>query len=151
MPLELPSPVASYLAAEKAKDADKLALRFADDALVHGGTIPTPALRDHRQDIPAMAREFAHRYGQRFGNPAVRLSPALLDALAEADWPGNVRELENTIARMVVVSGSREIDLDALRADSHSPKAWPKGRDRRSLCRCAISLRRMNGGSSPGR
>jgi two-component system response regulator AtoC len=73
-----------------------------------------PALRDHRQDIPAMAREFAQRYGQRFGNPDVRLSPALLEALAEEDWPGNVRELENTIARMVVVSGSREIDLDAL-------------------------------------
>jgi two-component system response regulator AtoC len=73
-----------------------------------------PALRDHRQDIPAMAREFAQRYGQRFGNPDVRLSPALLDALAEEDWPGNVRELENTVARMVVVSGSREIDLDAL-------------------------------------
>jgi len=76
--------------------------------------IVVPALRDHRQDIPAMAREFAHRYGQRFGNPDVRLSPALLDALAEEDWPGNVRELENAIARMVVVSGSREISIDAL-------------------------------------
>src|SRR5207244_12283128 len=73
-----------------------------------------PALRDHRQDIPAMAREFAQRYGQRFGNPDVRLSPALVDALAEEDWPGNVRELENTIARMVVVSDSREIGVDAL-------------------------------------
>ena len=76
--------------------------------------IVVPALRDHRQDIPAMAREFAQRYGQRFGNPDVRLSPALLDALAEEDWPGNVRELENTIARMVVVSSSREISVDAL-------------------------------------
>src|SRR3954464_15818557 len=58
-----------------------------------------PPLRDHRQDIPAMAREFAKRYGERFGNPDVRLSPALLDALAEEDWPGNVRELENTVVR----------------------------------------------------
>ena len=32
---KLPDPVANYLAAEKAKDADKLALCFADDALVH--------------------------------------------------------------------------------------------------------------------
>ena len=76
--------------------------------------IVVPALRDHRQDIPAMAREFAQRYGQRFGNPDVRLSPALLDALAEEDWPGNVRELENTIARMVVISGSGEISVDVL-------------------------------------
>jgi ketosteroid isomerase-like protein len=31
----LPDPVAAYLAAEKAKDAEGLALCFADDAVVH--------------------------------------------------------------------------------------------------------------------
>ena len=35
MALNLPRPVATYLDAEKAKDADMLALCFADDALVH--------------------------------------------------------------------------------------------------------------------
>ena len=34
MSLKLPNPVASYLAAEKAKDADMLAESFADDATV---------------------------------------------------------------------------------------------------------------------
>jgi two-component system response regulator AtoC len=96
-----------------------------------------PALRDHRQDIPAMAREFARRYGQRFGNPGVRLSPALLDALAEEDWPGNVRELENTIARMVVISGSREIDLDALKSSllsfAHGVAERPRSKEPVSL------------------
>jgi hypothetical protein len=33
--LDLPGPVATYLAAVKAKDADMLALCFADDARVH--------------------------------------------------------------------------------------------------------------------
>src|SRR4051812_31653897 len=33
-----------------------------------------PPLRDHREDIAAMAREFAQRYGQRFGSPEVRLA-----------------------------------------------------------------------------
>jgi two-component system response regulator AtoC len=95
-----------------------------------------PALRDHRQDIPAMAREFAQRYGKRFGNPDVRLSPALQDALADEDWPGNVRELENTIARMVVVSGSREINIDALegsRLSAQSAADKPQARERLSL------------------
>ena len=92
-----------------------------------------PALRDHRQDIPAMAREFAQRYGQRFGTPDVRLSPALLDALAEEDWPGNVRELENTIARMVVVSGSREIGVDALEGSRLSVAEAPQHSDPLSL------------------
>jgi len=68
--------------------------------------LTVPPLRDHREDIPAMARQFAQRYGERFGNPDVRLSPALLDALARQDWPGNVRQLENTIARVVAVSST---------------------------------------------
>jgi two-component system response regulator AtoC len=80
-----------------------------------------PPLRDHRDDIPALAREFAHRYGQRFGNPDVRLSPELLDALRHEEWPGNVRELENTIARIVAVARASEIDLDALHATWRAP------------------------------
>jgi len=96
-----------------------------------------PALRDHREDVPAMAREFAQRYGQRFGNPGVRLSPALLDALAEEDWPGNVRELENAVARLVVVSGSREISVDALEGSrlsvAHGATEAPRSRKPLSL------------------
>jgi two-component system response regulator AtoC len=76
--------------------------------------LTVPPLRDHREDIPAMARQFAQRYGERFGNPDVRLSPALLDGLARQHWPGNVRQLENTIARMVAVTSTGVIDVDAL-------------------------------------
>ncbi len=90
-----------------------------------------PPLRDHREDIPAMARQFAQRYGERFGSPDVRLSPALLDALARQDWPGNVRQLENTIARVVAVSSTGVIEVDALegiplgpcQAASETPRA----------------------------
>ncbi len=95
-----------------------------------------PPLRDHRQDIAAMARKFAQRYGERFGNPDVRLSPALQDALADEDWPGNVRELENAIARMVLVSGSREINIDALegsRLSAQGAADKPQARERLSL------------------
>ena len=35
MPLKVPQAVAAYLAAEKIKDAEKLALCFAEDAVVH--------------------------------------------------------------------------------------------------------------------
>jgi DNA-binding NtrC family response regulator len=74
-----------------------------------------PPLREHRQDIPTLATQFAERYAQRFGSPNPRLSPGLIEALCESDWPGNVRELENTIARMVAVCGSGEIDLELLK------------------------------------
>src|SRR6202011_1516066 len=68
-----------------------------------------PPLREHREDIPALAGEFTRRYGARFGNPEVRLSPGLIDALGQAEWPGNVRQLENAVARMVALGAGKEI------------------------------------------
>src|SRR5262249_2934076 len=64
--------------------------------------IVLPPLRDHREDIPALAEHFARRYAERFGIDA-RLSAGLIDHLRRADWPGNVRQLENTIARAIAM------------------------------------------------
>jgi DNA-binding NtrC family response regulator len=63
-----------------------------------------PPLRDHKDDIPALAQEFGRRYGERFGLGTITLEPALIEALVRADWPGNVRQLENTIARLAALS-----------------------------------------------
>jgi two-component system response regulator AtoC len=73
-----------------------------------------PPLHDHREDIPALAEEFARRYGERFGMAGVRLEPKLIEALQLADWPGNVRELENSVARMVALSGGGAIGPQAF-------------------------------------
>ena len=70
-----------------------------------------PPLRDRKDDIPALAEEFARRYGDRFGLGTITLEPALIDALVRADWPGNVRQLENTIARLAALSAGGEITL----------------------------------------
>jgi two-component system response regulator AtoC len=75
-----------------------------------------PPLRDRKDDIPALAVEFARRYGERFGLGAITLETPLIDALARADWPGNVRQLENTIARLAALSSGGVIGL----ADLHS-------------------------------
>src|SRR5438132_11933721 len=77
-----------------------------------------PPLREHREDIPALAAEFARRYAERFGMQDVRLLPELLDALQQLDWPGNVRQLENAIARTVALSTGGEIGLEAFAAAS---------------------------------
>jgi transcriptional regulator with GAF, ATPase, and Fis domain len=84
-----------------------------------------PPLRDHREDIPALAREFARRYGERFGKPDVRLGMSFIEALSEGEWPGNVRELENTVARAVAFASSEEIEADALTSSSGQPMSSP--------------------------
>ncbi len=90
-----------------------------------------PPLRDRKDDIPALAEEFARRYGEKFGLGHVTLEPALIDALVRTDWPGNVRQLENTIARLAALSTGGTItlaDLDSAtgsRPEDREPAAPP--------------------------
>jgi DNA-binding NtrC family response regulator len=97
--------------------------RFREDLYYRLAVIELimPPLREHREDIPALAAEFALRHAQRFGMQEVRLLPELLDALQRLDWPGNVRELENAVARMVALSTGGEIGLEAFAASSAAP------------------------------
>jgi two-component system response regulator AtoC len=96
--------------------ADARAGRFRDDLYYRLAVVElvVAPLGERREDIPALAEEFARRYGHRFGMEGVRLSPELIDALRRADWPGNVRQLENAVARMVAMSGGGDIRADAF-------------------------------------
>jgi two-component system response regulator AtoC len=99
--------------------------RFREDLYYRLAVVEllVPPLRDRREDIPALAHEFALRYAERFGVEDVRLAPALVERLAAADWPGNVRELENAVARMVALSGGGEIGPEALAPGSFGEAA----------------------------
>jgi two-component system response regulator AtoC len=97
-------------------DAEVRAGRFREDLYYRLAVVElvVPPLRERRQDIPALAHEFALRYAERFGTEEARLAPTLVERLAAADWPGNVRQLENVVARMVALSGGGEIGPEAL-------------------------------------
>ena len=84
-----------------------------------------PPLRDHKEDIPALAEEFARRYGERFGLGHVSLEPALIDALVHHEWPGNVRQLENTLARLAALSSGGVIGLADFQAAESSTNQLP--------------------------
>jgi DNA-binding NtrC family response regulator len=66
-------------------------------------TVPVPPLRDHREDVPAIARHFLAGMERRSGRPVPALAPDALDALISHHWPGNVRELRNAVQRAVVM------------------------------------------------
>ena len=65
--------------------------------------VPVPALRERSEDIPELARFFAHRHAARHHLGEIELSDAAIDALVRQSWPGNVRELENVLERAVVL------------------------------------------------
>ena len=62
-----------------------------------------PALREHREDIPALARHFVSKHGRKSGAEVPRISVEAEQLLSRYDWPGNIRELENAIERAVVM------------------------------------------------
>ena len=65
-----------------------------------------PALRDHPEDIPALARHFLDQAAVRCRRRVSAVSPQAERYLMSYSWPGNVRELENAIERAVVLGQS---------------------------------------------
>ncbi|MDQ2898427.1 MAG: sigma-54 dependent transcriptional regulator [Acidobacteriota bacterium] len=62
-------------------------------------SVRLPALRDRKEDIPALVESFLDRSNNHYS-----LTRETLHALLGYDWPGNVRELQNCIARMAAMN-----------------------------------------------
>ena len=63
-----------------------------------------PALRDRRDDIPALVSHFVEIYGRRMGRRIEHVPTETMSAFTSYDWPGNIRELQNLIERAVILS-----------------------------------------------
>ncbi len=85
--------------------------------------IEMPSLRDRREDLPALVREFAAS-NEAEGRAAVRLSPRALAALSRHPWTGNVRELSNLIERLSIISGGNTVDVAHLPPKYRPPEDW---------------------------
>jgi two-component system, NtrC family, nitrogen regulation response regulator GlnG len=96
-----------------------------------------PALRERREDIPPLARQFLARSARDLGVEGKRLSDAALQFLASLDWPGNVRQLENMCHWLTVMAPGQVVDLDDLppevRGDVAALAAAGEGDWRRAL------------------
>ncbi len=73
-----------------------------------------PALREHPEDIPLLARHFLARFSERFGTGPLRASDEVFARLSAWSWPGNVRELEHAIEKLVALSHEGELDPTLL-------------------------------------
>ncbi len=71
--------------------------------------IHSPALRERRDDIPALAFHFVRQFCAELDKPVSEISEAAMSLLLNYDWPGNVRELENTMQRAVILSSEQMI------------------------------------------
>ena len=73
-------------------------------------SIVLPALRDHREDIPALLEHFLAACRTKYPQSEVRsFSPEALSQLRRYRWPGNVRELAHMTEKLVLLGRSGEI------------------------------------------
>jgi DNA-binding NtrC family response regulator len=83
--------------------------------------IDLPPLREHVEDLPAMAEAMISEMNQKHGKKVSGVGQSILDRMMAYDWPGNARELRNTIERAVVLCPDGA-PLDA----AHLPPAFGK-------------------------
>jgi two-component system response regulator AtoC len=62
-----------------------------------------PALRERREDIPALVEFFRQHHQKQFAKIAEPIPTEMIAYFRNLDWPGNVRELSNGVARYVLI------------------------------------------------
>jgi two-component system nitrogen regulation response regulator GlnG len=76
--------------------------------------IQIPALRERKEDVPALLNLFLKQSAREIGVEAKQLLPDVEAYLSNLDWPGNVRQLENTCRWLTVMASSREVHMSDL-------------------------------------
>jgi DNA-binding NtrC family response regulator len=80
--------------------------RFREDLYYRLNVFPieAPALRDRKEDVPALVDCFVKRFNVEEGKSVVGATPETMAYLSAFDWPGNVRQLENAVYRAIVLA-----------------------------------------------
>ncbi|MBV8522702.1 MAG: sigma-54-dependent Fis family transcriptional regulator [Acetobacteraceae bacterium] len=80
--------------------------RFREDLYYRLAVVPlkVPALKERREDVPALAQLFLTRSAESSGMPVRELSVDALAALQAYDWPGNVRQLRNLMDWVLIMA-----------------------------------------------
>jgi two-component system nitrogen regulation response regulator NtrX len=91
--------------------------RFREDLYFRLNVFPVfvPALRDRKEDIPAIAGHFIEEICGEQGKETKKIAPEAMQRMLAHHWPGNVRELRNVVERLVILSMGQTIDEETVR------------------------------------
>ncbi|WP_028574278.1 sigma-54-dependent Fis family transcriptional regulator [Desulfonatronovibrio hydrogenovorans] len=86
--------------------------RFRDDLFYRLNVFPitVPALRDRKEDIPALLNHFLNNIAKEYGR-RLYFTQACLDFMVNYEWPGNIREMENLVEQVSIMAEGNRIDL----------------------------------------
>jgi two-component system nitrogen regulation response regulator NtrX len=79
---------------------------FREDLFYRLNVMPffVPPLRERKEDIRPLTREFLRVFGREYGRPRIEIGDDALELLKQYPWPGNVRELKNVLERVVILN-----------------------------------------------
>jgi len=85
---------------------------FREDLFYRLNVVPihVPALRERRDDIPALVRHFADLFARENNFRRKTFSAPAMERLKQQHWRGNIRELRNFVERLMIMSGVDAID-----------------------------------------
>jgi two-component system nitrogen regulation response regulator NtrX len=85
---------------------------FREDLFYRLNVVPihVPALRDRRDDIPALVRHFADLFARDNNFHRKTFTAMAMEKLKQQHWRGNIRELRNFVERLVIMTGGDAID-----------------------------------------
>lgn len=98
--------------------------RFREDLFYRLNVVPValPALRERREDIPALVEHFFARFASGQGVPAPKISDDAMAVLQSYSWPGNVRQLRNVVERTVIMTPREK--LENIESDMLPPELF---------------------------
>lgn len=113
-----PIPVRVRVIAGTDRDLGEMARRqeFRSDLYYALNVIPIalPALRERKEDIPALVQTFARQFALQYQKPIPQFAPEVLLSFANYDWPGNIHELMSVVERCLILNDEERITLSHL-------------------------------------
>jgi two-component system, NtrC family, response regulator AtoC len=93
--------------------------KFREDLYyrIHVVLIELPPLRERREDIALLARNFLKEFARENGKSELSFSSRVEDMLVQYPWPGNVRQLRTAVEHGVVMCRGKEIQPGDLPPD----------------------------------
>ena len=109
--------------------------RFREDLFyrLNVVSVDMPALRERKDDIPALAEFFVRKFAGEMKKKVDGVHPEALKVLMRHNWPGNIRELENVIERAVLLAESGAVEVTDLQIGEHGSMPSSAGGNDRAL------------------
>ncbi|MGZ8441087.1 MAG: sigma-54-dependent Fis family transcriptional regulator [Candidatus Deferrimicrobiaceae bacterium] len=132
---EIPVNVRIIAASNRVLADEVAAGTFRKDLFYRLNVLPlrVPALREMKEDIPALIDAFFRACAEEHGVCRKRISPEAMRRLVAYDWPGNVRELKNCAEYLCFTVDTDEVterdlppEILARRIDAAEPAAVPE-------------------------